>query len=63
MVNFLVVRVAPYSYNAIINWPILNKLKAITFTYHLKVKFLNAQGIGKIREEQANSQLAHKCYT
>ncbi|XP_040988731.1 uncharacterized protein LOC121236339 [Juglans microcarpa x Juglans regia] len=58
MTNFLVVK-SPSSYNAIIGCPTLNNLKAITSTYHLKVKFLAEVGVSKIRDEQT---LAQECY-
>lgn len=58
MVDFLVVK-SPSSYNATISRPTFNKLKAITSTYHLKVKFPIAQGIGEIQGKQ-NS--ARECY-
>ena len=37
----------------------LNRLKAVTSTYHLKVKFSIAHGVGEIRGDQV---LARKCY-
>jgi hypothetical protein len=40
MVDFLVVD-GPFAYNAIMGCLSLNKLKADTSTYHLKMKFLN----------------------
>lgn len=46
-VDFLVVK-ALSSYNTIISQPTLNKLKAITSSYQLNVKFPTAQGIGEI---------------
>lgn len=58
IVDFFVVR-PPSSYNAIIGRPTLNKLKAITFTYHLKIKFSTIQGVGEIRREQAS---VRECY-
>ncbi|KAF5465239.1 hypothetical protein F2P56_015264 [Juglans regia] len=58
MVEFLVVN-APLSYNAIIGKPTLNSLRAMTSTYHLKMKFSTPLGVGKIRGEQV---LAHECY-
>ena len=39
--------------------PALNKLRATTSTYYLKVKFPKAYGVGEIREDQV---LARKCY-
>ena len=46
--NFLVVD-SPLSYNVIIGRPILNRWKAATSMYCLKVKFLTERGIGKIK--------------
>ena len=37
----------------------LNRLKAVTSTYHLKVKFPIAHGVGEIRGDQV---LARECY-
>lgn len=48
IVDFLVVK-DPSTYNTIIGQPTLNKFRAITSTYHMKVKFPTAQGIGEIR--------------
>ena len=45
-VNFLVVDCS-LSYNAIIGKPTLNSWKAVTFTYHLSVKFLTEYRIGQ----------------
>lgn len=58
MVDVLVMR-ASSLYNAIIGHPTLNKLEAITSTYHLKVKFPTAQGVGEIRGRQI---LMRECY-
>ena len=56
--NFLVVN-SPSSYNMIIGRPTLNRWKAATSTYCLKVKFPIEQGIGEIRGDQV---LARECY-
>ena len=56
--NFLVVD-SPSSYNVIIGWPTLNRWKAATSTYCLKVKFLIEQGIWEIKGDQV---LARECY-
>jgi len=47
-IDFLIVN-CPSTYNIILGRPALNKLKAVTSTYHLKVKFPTAHGIGEIR--------------
>ncbi|XP_059453507.1 uncharacterized protein LOC132184045 [Corylus avellana] len=58
MVVFLVVN-RPFAYNAIISQPALNKLKAVTSTYHLKTKFPIEEGI---REVKGGQTTARKCY-
>ncbi|KAF5445106.1 hypothetical protein F2P56_034184 [Juglans regia] len=58
MTEFLVVK-RQSSYNAIIGRPTLNALKAITSTYHLKIKFTTKVGVGAVRGEQV---LARECY-
>ena len=40
-------------------WPTLNRWKAVTSTYCLKVKFPTKQGVGEIRGDQV---LARECY-
>ena len=57
-VDFLVVD-CPSSYNVIIGRPILNKWKAATSTYCLKVKFPTDEGIGEVKGDQV---LARECY-
>ena len=47
------------SYNVILGRPMLNRLKAATSTYCLKVKFPTPHGIGEIRGDQL---LAWECY-
>ena len=56
--GFLVVDF-PSSYNVIIGRPMLNKWKAATSTYCLKVKFPIDNGVGKIKGDQV---LARECY-
>jgi hypothetical protein len=58
MVNFLEVN-HPSAYNAIIGYPSLNKLKAATSTYHLKMKFPTKEVVGEVKGDQA---VARKCY-
>lgn len=47
MIDFLVVKTHS-SYNAIIGCPTLNALKAITSTYHQKMKFSTKTSIGEV---------------
>ena len=56
--DFLVVD-CPSSYNVIIGRPTLNRWKAATSTYCLKVKFPTNNGIDKVKGDQV---LARKCY-
>ena len=49
----------PTSYNVIIGRPALNKWKAATSTYCLKVKFPTDEGIGEVKGDQV---LARECY-
>ena len=57
-IDFLVVD-CPSIYNVILGCPTLNKLKAATLTYYLKVKFPIAHSIGEIRGDEV---LARECY-
>ncbi|XP_050247585.1 uncharacterized protein LOC126695025 [Quercus robur] len=57
-VDLLVVD-CPSSYNVIIGRPILNKWKAATSTYCLKVKFPTDNGVGEVKGDQV---LAKECY-
>ncbi|XP_030958569.1 uncharacterized protein LOC115980462 [Quercus lobata] len=57
-IDFLIVN-CPSTYNIILGRPALNKLKAVTSIYHLKVKFPTAYGIGEIKGDQV---LARECY-
>ena len=50
---------SPSSYNVIIGRPTLNRWKAATSTYYLKVKLPTEQGVGEIRGDQV---LARECY-
>ena len=50
---------APSAYNAILDRPDLNALRAVVSTYHLKLKFSTSQGIGEVRGDQ---DLARHCY-
>ena len=56
--DFLVVD-CPSSYNVIIERPTLNRWKAITSTYCLKVKFPTNNRVSKVRGDQI---LARECY-
>ena len=57
-IDFLIVD-CPSSYNIILGRPALNRLKAITSTYYLKVKFPTAHGVGEIKGDQV---LTRECY-
>jgi hypothetical protein len=57
-VEFLVVD-CPSTYNLIIGCPTLNKLRAVTSTYHLLVQFPTEHGIGELKGDQA---IARECY-
>uniref|UniRef100_A0A2N9FG73 RNase H type-1 domain-containing protein n=1 Tax=Fagus sylvatica TaxID=28930 RepID=A0A2N9FG73_FAGSY len=57
-VDFLVVD-CPSAYNVIIGRPTLNRLRAVTLTYHLLVRFPTKNGIGEMRGDQA---MARECY-
>ena len=57
-IYFLIVD-CPSTYNIILGRPALNRLKATTLTYYLKVKFPITHGEGEIRRDQL---LARKCY-
>ena len=56
--DFLVVD-CPSSYNVIIGRTTLNRWKATTSTYCLKVKFPTDNGVGEVRGDQI---LARECY-
>lgn len=57
-IDFLIVN-CPSTYNIILGRPTLNKLRAATSTYYLKVKFPTAH---KIREIRGDQVLARECY-
>jgi hypothetical protein len=57
-VDFLIVN-CPSAYNAIIGRPTLNRLRAVTSTYHLLPKFPTEHGIGEVRGDQV---AARECY-
>ena len=57
-VEFLLVD-CPSTYNVIIGCPTLNKLRAVTSTYHLLVRFPTEHGIGELKGDQA---IARECY-
>ena len=56
--DFLVID-CPSSYNVIIGRPTLNRWKAATSTYCLKVKFPTDSGVGEVKGDQV---LARECY-
>ena len=57
-IDFLIVD-CPSTYNIILGRSALNRLRAVTSTYYLKVKFPTTHGVGEIRGDQV---LARKCY-
>ena len=57
-IDFLIVD-CPSMYNIILGRLALNRLKAVTSTYHLKVKFPTIHAVGEIRGDQV---LAKECY-
>ncbi|KAL5567104.1 hypothetical protein UlMin_030268 [Ulmus minor] len=58
-VDFVVVD-CPSPYNAIICRPTLNKIRAVTSTYHLLVKFPTIGGIGILRGNQTESRVIYE---
>ena len=56
--EFLVVD-CPSAYNVIIGHLTLNKLRAVTLTYHLLIRFPTENGIGELKGDQAT---ARECY-
>jgi hypothetical protein len=50
-VEFLVVD-CPSAYNVIIGLPTLNKLRVVSSTYHLLVRFPTKHGIGELKGDQ-----------
>ena len=57
-IDFLVVDCLS-TYNVILGRPTFNKLKAVTSTYYLKVKFPTTNGKGEINGDQV---LPRECY-
>ena len=57
-IDFLIVDCPP-TYNIILGKLALNRLRAATLTYYLKVKFPTAHGVGEIRGDQV---LERECY-
>ncbi|GFY95696.1 hypothetical protein Acr_11g0000020 [Actinidia rufa] len=58
LVDFIVVD-CPSPYNAILGRPTLGGIKAITSTYHLKMKFPTLTGIGEVKGDQ---KVARQCF-
>ncbi|GFS41352.1 hypothetical protein Acr_00g0073880 [Actinidia rufa] len=56
--DFIVVD-CPSPYNAILGRPTLGGIKAITSTYHLKMKFPSLTGIGEVKGDQ---KVARQCF-
>ena len=54
-VEFQIVN-CPSAYNVIIDHPTLNKLRAVTSTYHLLVRFPTEHGIGELKGDQATAR-------
>ena len=57
-IDFLIID-CPLTNNIILGRPALNRLRVVTSTYHLKVKFPTAHGVEEIRGDQV---LARECY-
>ncbi|KAK3027091.1 hypothetical protein RJ639_040923 [Escallonia herrerae] len=47
------------AYNAILGQTVLNQLKVVVLTYHMKMKFPTEYGVGEVKEDQA---VARQCY-
>ena len=58
MVKFLVVD-TPFAYNVILGRPRLNSFRAVSSTYHMKMKFPIEYGIGEV---SCDRKEAKKCY-
>ena len=56
--DFIVVD-CPSPYNAILGRPTLGGIRAITSTYHLKMKFPTSAGVGEVRGDQ---KIARQCF-
>ncbi|XP_077248469.1 uncharacterized protein LOC143888060 [Tasmannia lanceolata] len=54
IIEFLVVK-AQSTYNAILGRPGQNLVRAITSTYHQKMKFISLEGIREVRGTRSNS--------
>lgn len=49
----------PSAYNAILGRLTLNQMRVVTVTYHLLMRFLTKEGVGKVRGDQVTAQ---ECY-
>ena len=58
MVRFLIVD-APSAYNMLLGRPSLNAIRVVPSAYHMVIKFLTANGVGMVRE---NQRIARECY-
>lgn len=58
MADFIVAK-SPSSYNTILGRPMLNNIRAVTSTYHLKMKILTTTRVGEVKGEQV---LEKECY-
>ncbi|KAL5840123.1 hypothetical protein ACOSQ4_012731 [Xanthoceras sorbifolium] len=56
LLKFVVVDIPYWPYNASLGRPFLNKAKAVTATYCLKVKFPTVNGIGEIKGCQGTAR-------
>jgi hypothetical protein len=57
-VDFLVVN-RPSAYNVIVGRPSLNKLRVVTSTYHLMMKFPTPEGVREVKRDRI---VPRKCY-
>ena len=58
MVDFVVVK-ASSPYNMILGHPTICTVRAVPFTYHMKMKFYTKNGVGEIK---GNQQMVRQCY-
>lgn len=58
VVNFLVVDYLS-AYNVILGRPMLNRIKVVTLTYHLLMRFLIKGEVGEVKGDQV---VARECY-
>ncbi|KAK3037168.1 hypothetical protein RJ639_031055 [Escallonia herrerae] len=58
MLDFVVVRI-PSAYNAILGRAVLNQLRAVVSTYHMRIKFPTENGVGEVKGDQV---VARQCY-